>query len=300
MEPDDKLIPEENAPGGEPAPEYPVEEPALSENPEFVSDEPAIEAVESSVEEGVEAVTEEVETVTGQVDEIPASTTEAQPAEPVQEKPAAGALPRVMVGQPHPKKTFWSKLLPWVIVAVLFYVGGLATLFFALYQPKMEAAKTAAAEQATLAEAAAEADAEKIIDLTNDYNEALKMYQDAQAELDLTKGELETVSSTLAGKEAELTSATTANIAYKFLVDVSSARIAVEQDDTATARQAINFAKADLEELKKTGVTADVLAGFAEKLNEASSNLTLTGIEKTRTALDSLYTNLLLLIDNLP
>ena len=273
MEPEDKLIPEENAPGGEVAPENPAEEPAM---------------------------TEKTEAVTGQGEEISASKTETPPPEPVQEKPAAGAPPRAKVGQPHPKKTFWSKLLTWVIVAVFFYVGGLATLYFALYQPNMEAAKTAAAEQATLAEAAAEANAEKIIDLTNDYNQALKMYQDAQAELALTKSELETVRTTLAGKEAELASATTANIAYKFLVDVSSARIAIEQDDTATARQAINFAKADLEELKKTDVTADFLAGFAEKLNDASSNLTPTGIEKARTALDTLYINLLLLIDNLP
>ena len=41
-------------------------------------------------------------------------------------------------------------------------------------------------------------------------------------------------------------------------------------------------------------------AGLAEKLNDASSNLTLTGIEKSRAALDSLYTNLLSLIENLP
>ena len=299
MEPEEKMIPEENNPDGELTPENQVEEPAMAENTEFIPEESAPAEVEAAGEE-VETVTGQMESVSEQVDEASATPSEAQSAEPVQEKPAAGTLPRVMVGQPHPKKTFWSKLLPWVIVALLFYVGGLATIFFALYQPKMEAAKTSAAEQATLAEAAAEADAEKIIDLTNDYNQALKMYQDTQSELDLTRGELETVSSTLAEKEAELSKANTANIAYKFLVDVSSARIAVEQEDTATARQAINFAKADLEELKKTDVATDVLAGFAEKLNEASSNLTTTGIEKTRAALDSLYTNLLLLVDNLP
>jgi len=218
----------------------------------------------------------------------------------VEEKPAAGTLPRVMVGQPRPKKTFWSRVLPWVIVALLFYLGGLATLYFALYQPKVEALKAAAAEQTALADAAAEADAARIIDLTNDYNQALKQYQDAQAELDTVKGELETANSMVADQDAELTIITNKNIAYKLLVDVSAARTALEQNDIATVRQAINFARADLEELKKTDVTPDVLAGLAEKLNDASSNLTLTGIEKSRAALDSLYTNLLSLIENLP
>ena len=101
-------------------------------------------------------------------------------------------------------------------------------------------------------------------------------------------------------KDAELARVNLSNLAYRFLVDVSSARIAIEKQDTATARQAINFAKADLDELKTTDVTADVLSGFAEKLNEASSNLTPSGIEKSRSALDSLYSNLLLFIGNLP
>jgi len=161
MEPEDKLIPEENAPAGEVAPENPAEEPAMTEKTEIVSEEPALEAVEASVKGEAESATEEAAAVTGQGEEISASKTETPPPEPVQEKPAAGALPRVKVGLPHPKKTFWSKLLTWVIVAVLFYIGGLATLYFALYQPNMEAAKTAAAEQATLAEAAAEANAER-------------------------------------------------------------------------------------------------------------------------------------------
>jgi cell division protein FtsB len=271
MQPDEELNPQENAPVGEPAPVYPENEPVPAESAELTPEQPAGEpAVE--------------ETFT----------------ETVQEKPAAARLPRLQVGQPHPKKTFGSRVLPWVIVALLFYVGGLATIYFALHQPKVEALQTDAAEQATLAKAAAENNAARIINLTDDYNQALKQYQTAQAALDLTKGELEAARSTIAEQEAGLTRLTKSNIAYKFLMHVSTARTALEQQDTATARQAVNLAKTDLEELKQTDVTADILAGFAEKLNEASSNLTLTGIDRARAALDSLYTNLLLLIENMP
>ena len=286
MEPEEENIPQQSPTPDEPVAEADFSRPIEAEIP--------ADASAAGIDQGA------VET-TGE--EIPA----AEVAEPVVEDvaglPAAASLgtaPRQLVGEPHPKKKFWSKVLPWVIVAALFYLGGLATIFFALYQPQKQADTAAIAELSASATAAAEADANKIIDLTNDYNQALKQYSDAQAELDLTKAELEANRTIVMDKDAELAAVKLSNLAYKFLVDVSSARIAIEKQDTATARQAINFAKADLEELKSTNVTADVLSGFAEKLNEASSNLTLSGIEKSRSALDSLYSNLLLFIGNLP
>lgn len=286
MEPEEENIPQQSPTPDEPVAEADFSRPIEAEIP--------ADASAAGIDQGA------VET-TGE--EIPA----AEVAEPVVEDvaglPAAASLgtaPRQLVGEPHPKKKFWSKVLPWVIVAALFYLGGLATIFFALYQPQKQADTAAIAELSASATAAAEADANKIIDLTNDYNQALKQYSDAQAELDLTKAELEANRTIVVDKDAELAAVKLSNLAYKFLVDVSSARIAIEKQDTATARQAINFAKADLEELKSTNVTADVLSGFAEKLNEASSNLTLSGIEKSRSALDSLYSNLLLFIGNLP
>jgi len=286
MEPEEENIPQQSPTPDEPVAEVDFSRPIEAEIP--------ADASPAGIDQGA------VET-TGE--EIPA----AEVAEPVVEDvaglPAAASLgtaPRQLVGEPHPKKKFWSKVLPWVIVAALFYLGGLATIFFALYQPQKQADTAAIAELSASATAAAEADANKIIDLTNDYNQALKQYSDAQAELDLTKAELEANRTIVVDKDAELATVKLSNLAYKFLVDVSSARIAIEKQDTATARQAINFAKADLEELKSTNVTADVLSGFAEKLNEASSNLTLSGIEKSRSALDSLYSNLLLFIGNLP
>ena len=270
MQSDEEMTPQENTPIEEPAPE----------NPELEVE--PIESGELTPEHSSGEIKDE-ETL----------------KETVKEKPAAGSLPRMHVGQPHPKKTFGSRVLPWVIVALLFYVGGLATIFFALYQPKVEGLQADAAEQAALAQTSAENDAARIMDLTDDYNQALKQYQTAQATLDLTKGELDAARSTITDQEVELARLTKSNIAYKFLMHVSTARTALEQQDTASARQAVNLAKTDLEALRQTDVTADILAGFAEKLNEASSNITLTGIDRSRAALDTLYTNLLLLIENM-
>lgn len=271
MQPDEEMKPQNNAPDAEPTPINPNSESAPTESESWTPDQSMTEPA------GEETI-----------------------SETTQEKPAAARLPRLQVGQPHPKKTFGSRLLPWVIVALLFFVGGLATIFFALYQPKVQALQADAAEQAALAQTAADNDAARIIELTDDYNQALKQYQTAQATLDLTKGELDAARSTIADQEAELARLTKSNIAYKFLMHVSTARTALEQQDTASARQAVNLAKTDLDALKQTDVTADILAGFAEKLNEASSNITLTGIDRARAALDTLYTNLLLLIENMP
>jgi len=237
---------------------------------EPVAEEPAAGSETPTAEEA--AIPEEIETEAAE---------EAAP-EPTYERGAEA-------GQPHPKKSFWGKVLPWVIVAIVFYIGGLATIYFALYQPDKQ-----------IAAAATEADAAKIADLTGQYDQALKQYRDAQIELDLTKSELQAANATVEDQIVELAQTNQLNIAYKFLVDVSSARAALEKQETSTARQAINFARADLKELEATDVQADSLAGFESRLDEAASNLTEPGLEKSRAALNTLYSSLLLLIDNLP
>jgi len=286
MDPEEELTPQESLTPDESMAEADLSQPIEAE----ISADASVTGIDQSTLEtaGEQIPAEEVtETVIEDVAGLPAAA-------------SLGTAPRQLVGEPHPKKKFWAKVLPWVIVAALFYLGGLATIFFALYQPQKQAAQANLAEISATATAAAEADADEIINLTNDYNQAIKQYGDAQAELDLTKAELQAANNTIADKDAELARDSKINLAYKFLVDVSSARIAVEKQDTATARQALNFAKADLEELKTTDLTADVLSGFAEKLNEATSNLTPSGIAKSQAALESLYTNLLQLINNLP
>lgn len=288
MSSEEELTPQETSPSGELSGGIEPLEPSASEVP--------VEATPTTAEPVETATTNLEPPYEPAADEsVPEAAEEEKPA-----TAAVGAPPRQLVGEPHPKKSFWAKVLPWVIVAVLFYLGGLATLFFAVYQPYKQAATVAAAEAATKATAAAEADADKIINLTNDYNQALKQYGDTQTELDLTKGELEAANATIADQQTEIARTHKMNIAYKFLVDVSSARAALEKQDTATARQAINFARADLAELKATDIEPASLSGFAEKLDDADKNLNIAGITRARTALDSLYANLLLLVDNLP
>ena len=245
MDPEEENIPQQNSIPAEPVAEADLSQPIEAEIP---------------ADAGIAGTDQSTFETTGV--EIPAAEVTEPVVEEVAGLPAAASLgtaPRQLVGEPHPRKKFWSKVLPWVIVAVLFYLGGLATIYFALYQPQKQAAAAAAAELSASATAAAEADANKIIDLTNDYNQAIKQYGEAQAELDLTKAELEATNTIVVDKDAELARVNLSNLAYKFLVDVSSARIAIEKQDTATARQAINFAKADLDELKTTDVTSDVV-----------------------------------------
>jgi hypothetical protein len=192
------------------------------------------------------------------------------------------------VGQPKPKKSFGSKLLTWLVVAAVFFLAGMVTFYFTRYQPLKIAADKAAADGSA-----------KISSLTADFNQALKQYRDAQTELDLTKGELKSFQATEEELQNEVATIQKTNITYKFLVDVSSARLALEKEDVSGARQAINFARADLKALEATDIEKDALSGFAEKLDAASSNLSLTGMESAKAALDELYANLLLLVDHL-
>jgi len=114
MQPDEELNPQESIPIDEA--ENQVLEPEGGTNAELAPEQP----IDQAVDEG--------------------TTPEA-----VQEKPAAGTRPRTQVGQPHPKKTFWSRGRPWVIGDLLFYLGGLAAIFFAPYQSQLNATAPASA-----------------------------------------------------------------------------------------------------------------------------------------------------------
>jgi cytoskeletal protein RodZ len=186
------------------------------------------------------------------------------------------------------KKSFWSKLLPWVIVAVVFYLGGLATIFFAVYQPAKNAA------------AAAAADADKqITELTDKVAQAEIDISTVRTELDTMKADLTAAQTTIADQTTQLAKIKQMEIVYKFLVDVSGARAALEKLDTNTALQSINFAKADLTELQATEIDAASLSGFGELLDTATSKISEPDLLTSRSALDTLYSNLLNLVNNL-
>ena len=265
MEPEEEMKPQEIPQAEEPAQEL-APESVLSES--------------TPIEE---AVTE------------PVAETEAEPVARVE--PAIKAeVKREPLRSPAAKKSIWNKALPWVIVALVFYLGGLATIYFALYRPARMAAETAA-ETATAE-----------ITSLNDQLTQLELQKSlVQSELDTTRGELVNTQEDLATAqgtiEEQVSSVANANIrrlAYKLLANINTARVALEKADTAAARQALNFAKADLAELEGTDIAADALSGFTESMDEAITNLNEEGLETSNAALESLFAKLLLLVSNLP
>ncbi len=186
------------------------------------------------------------------------------------------------------KKSFWSKILPWVIVALVFFLGGVATIYFALYQPAMKTAKADAA-----------AAQQQVAELTDKVSQAEIDTAAIQTELDTAKADLTAAQATITEQTAELAKSNQMKVAYKFLLDVNAARAALEKLDTNTALQAINFAKTDLADLQATEIDAAATTGFADRLDEAANNISEPDLLKSRDALDTLYSSLLLLVNNL-
>ena len=104
---------------------------------------------------------------------------------------------------------------------------------------------------------------------------------------------------TIEAQAAELLKEQQLKTIYKFLADVNTARALLESLDVNSTRQAINFAKADLVELEATGIEAASISGFKDRLDEAETNLGEADLLTSRAALNTLYQNILLLIDNL-
>lgn len=261
----------------------PKEEPNPQENPETVKTLP----MEEPLAEGT----------------APSASTAAAPVFATAPEPAVEAASEVKaevktkpLRASASKTTFWRKALPWVIVALVFYLGGLATIYFAVYQP--------ARNEAAAAAASAE---QEIASLNNQVSQLEVQQSQVQSELDTARSNLvdtqEELTAAQATIEAQLTDVANANIkrlAYKLLGNINSARAALEKRDTDSARQALNFAGSDLAELEGAGLAAEALSGFSDRLKEAVTNLNEITLQKSRAALDALYTNLLLLVDNLP
>lgn len=210
---------------------------------------------------------------------------QAEDSTAVAETPAEETAPEVK----PVRKTLWDKLFPFIIVALLFFLGGLVAFYFGLYQPAKQEAQLAA-----------DAAAAKIATLTEDFNQAIKQAGEAQVDLDMAKGELQAAQTQVDDLSTQLGSAEKLKAAYKFLADVNTARMALAARDADSSRQAISFARGDLSELQATGIDANAISGFTTLLEEADKNLGEPELVKSRAALDTLYNNLLLLINNLP
>lgn len=219
---------------------------------------------------------------------------ESPVVEPATAEPAAveptPSEPATIDAEPK-KKSFWNKLIPWAIVALVFFLGGMALIYFTLYRNATDATKAEEMKAAGLQSELTQAQGK----LTVEQETSGKL----QTELDGVKAELTTALGTIESQAAEILKAQQLQTVYKFLADVNTARAVLETLDVSSTRQAINFAKADLVELEATGIEAASISGFKDRLDEAETKLGEPDLLTSRAALNTLYQNILLLIDNL-
>lgn len=209
--------------------------------------------------------------------------TEDSPAEKAVENSSAVEI----ASTPAVKKGFVDRALPWVIVGIVFFLIGALLTWFVVYQPK---AQELTATQVQMTESA-EAAAEKAASL--------------QTSLDAANADLTAANENLASAQATIEAQTTLlaktellKVIYKFQSDVNVARASLSKLDTASSRQALSFLAADLAELEKAGLDPDSLSGFKAKIEDAQANLEPAS-DKTLADLETIYSNLLLLINNL-
>ena len=179
-----------------------------------------------------------------------------------------------------PTRSFGSKVLTWVIVALVFFIGGMAVIYFTLYQPRLSTLK-----------ADLQASEAQLTSVTD-------KLASAETDLALAKTNLETAEATIVDLTDQLIAADLFGSIYKFQADVNAARVALLKLDPASSLQALNFIKADLADLEAKELDPNAIAGFKARIAEAEANLE-TEPAKSLSALDTLYNNLVFLISNL-
>ncbi len=177
-------------------------------------------------------------------------------------------------------KSFGARVLTWLIVALVFFIGGMALIYFMLYQPKISTLK-------------ADLQASEV-QLTS-VSDKLAV---AETDLALAQTNLETADTTVNDLTDQLLAADLFGSIYKFQADVNAARVALLKLDPASSLQALNFIKLDLAELEIKELDPDAIAGFKQRIAEAEANLE-NDPAKSLSALDTLYNNLVFLISNL-
>jgi cytoskeletal protein RodZ len=219
---------------------------------------------------------------------------ETPAVEPVTSEPAVVEPvvnePKKPAAEPQ-KKSFWNKLILWIIVALVFFVGGMALIYFTLYK---NATTATSVEQQKVTNLQSQ-----LSTAQDDLATAKQANSQLQTEIDSVKADLTTAQGTIDTQAAEIQKANQLTTVYKFLSDVNTARAVLETLDISSTRQAINFAKADLADLESTGLDAASISGFKDRLDEAEINLNEPDLLTSRDALNTLYQNILLLIDNL-
>jgi hypothetical protein len=192
-----------------------------------------------------------------------------------------------IVSNPAPQKGLIDRALPWVIVSIVFFLVGALLTWFVVYQPKAQELSAAQAEMTAVASAATE-------NITN-----LQSTLDvANADLTVAKEDLANAQATIQAQTTLLAKTELLKVIYKFQSDVNVARANLSKLDTASSRQALSFVAADLTELEKAGLDPDSLSGFKAKIEDAQANLE-PAAAKSLEDMETIYSNLLLLINNL-
>ena len=208
---------------------------------------------------------------------------EDSPAEKVMEN-----KPEVeIVSTPAAKKGLVDRALPWVIVAIVFFLVGALLTWFVVYQPKAQELSAAQVEMTASAATAAEnaASLQSTLDAAN-------------ADLTVAQTDLANAQATIEAQTTLLAKTELLKVIYKFQSDVNVARASLSKLDPASSKQALSFLAADLADLEKAGLDPDSLSGFRSKIEDAQANLE-TAPDKTLADLETIYSNLLLLINNL-
>jgi hypothetical protein len=198
----------------------------------------------------------------------------------VEDSPSLETQPKYSEAYSEPapvaKPGFFKRILPWIIVAVVFFLFGTGLVYFTLYSNvdnQLGAAKTSSAQ------------------LTDQLSSA-------QVDLQKAKSDLGTTQSALTDANNALTKAQQLSLLYKFQADVNLARIGLYKLDPSTARQALSVAGDDLTNLKATSISQDAIAGLQPQIDTAVTNVEVDS-GKAMDALDTLYTNLLLISGNI-
>jgi cytoskeletal protein RodZ len=174
------------------------------------------------------------------------------------------------------KPGFFKRVIPWVIVILVSFIAGAGLIYFTLYTRVNNAYTASEQNVATLTD---------------------KL---STSEMDLSK-----VKTELGTTQASLVNANNAAVKdqqllllYKFQADVNLARVSMLKLDSSTARQALSVAGDDLKALTATNINPDSISGLQPQLDTAVTNV-LAFPDKASNALDTLYTNLLLISDNI-
>lgn len=150
-----------------------------------------------------------------------------------------------------PKKTFVQKALPWVIVALVSFLGGAALIYFTLFTTT----------KADLA-AATENSAQLTANLTT-----------CQADLTKANDGLSAAQTTLTQTSVDLAKQQKLAILYKFQADANAARSALNESNLFSAGLKMALMVDDIAKMKAMDFSADEITGLQSRLDTIQQSL---------------------------